>query len=499
MLKVYDKVWIALSVVLMWLPAAQSRQQQQPSQQQQSQSPQSQQTQQPQDQPSQPIPAYHSPLAGLAGNQTEDNPDPSALSPDNRPLAGAQDVALGAPRTEHSYWEPNFVLSTTADSNPLSSDSSGWVNYTTLLGGVNIHQISKQSNLTLTYLGGGMISNASGVPDAVIQEFGVTEQISLRRSVVSLFEQASYLPETGLGFGGIGGGLGLPGGSLGLQNGFIPDQSILTARAQRLTNTSIGQFDYALTPRSSLTFLGGYSLLHFFGSDFLNFGEGIFQAGYNYQLTRLDTIAVLDNFNAYRYSSFGESINDNRVNISYARRITGRLAFQVAAGPEIAAIQAPSQSLGSGGTNSTLQSTTNIYWNLNTSITYQFARTGLEARYSHGLNGGSGALGGAVGDSVGGSVSRVFSRTANGDAHFGYARNSSIAGITGVAGQTYDYWFAGGNLNHTWGRTLNLGVNYQLQYQTANSNFCIGQQCGPSFVRNTISVVLSWRDHPLLF
>ena len=480
------KPWVVLSLALALAAGARAQQQQQSQTQ-------SQQPQQSQEQPAQPIPAYHSPLAGLS-NGSDEATSSSDLQPDQRPLSGVQDLALGISRPEHSFWEPNAVVYSTVDSDPLSSSTeTGWVTYTTLLAGIDIHKMSQNSDLTVSYLGGGMISNDPGVGNSVTQELQLGETLNLNRSTLSFFEQTSYAPE--MSFGGGAAGLTLPGGNLGLQTGFLPDESILTTRGQRISSTSIGQWNYNLTPRSSLTFVGGYSLLHFFGTDLLNFGDVIFQGGYNYQLTRADTIAVLYNFNADRFTG-NQSIDDNKVNISYGRRVTGRLAFQIAAGPEVASLRL--NNTGTGGGTTTTTAVTRAYWSMTSGLSYQMRRAQLAASYYHGVNGGSGVLAGAVGDSVSGTASTVFSRTMNGGVNGGFARNGSVT-ASGPSNQVFDYWFGGANLNRSWGRALNLGLSYQFQHQTSNGSFCIGPTCGNYLTRHMIIVSLSWRDRPLLF
>ena len=95
------------------------------------------------------------------------------------------------------------------------------------------------------------------------------------------------------------------------------------------------EFDEFLTARTSLTFVGGYSLLHYFDTALLDYGDATFQGGYNYQMSRKDTIAVSYLFSGFRYSNFNQSINTHTVAVSYGRRVTGRLAFQASAGPQI--------------------------------------------------------------------------------------------------------------------------------------------------------------------
>ena len=120
-----------------------------------------------------------------------------------------------------------------------------------------------------------------------------------------------------------------------------PGQSILTARGQRLTNFSGGEMDVLLTPRTSLTFVGGYSLLNSPDDSQLNYGDVIFSAGYNYQLSRQNTIGLSYQFSAFNYSNFNQSIKNNIILVSFGRRITGKLAFQASGGPNIALIRMP--------------------------------------------------------------------------------------------------------------------------------------------------------------
>src|SRR5208282_2371000 len=487
------RFYASLSFLLILAPIAWTQQQDQTQQQQQQSTEQS----------SQPIPAYHSPLASLAGSDQEQEASPSEIAPDTRSLAGAQELGLGMPRTEHSFWQPSVNVSSTFDSDALGA-TGGWVAENSVTGGVDLHRMSGNTDLTLSYIGGAMFSTSSAIGNSVTQELAVGDKFTFRRWTLSLLEELTYIPEAGFGYSaGLG---GLPGlGGLGLENGFVPDQSILTTWGQRLANSSIAQADYQLTPRSSLTFLGGYSLLHFFDNDLLDYHDVMFQAGYNYQLNRQDTVALLYNFSALRYSGFNQLINDNRVNVSYARRVTGRLAFQVATGPEIVFFQIPlsGSSTGSGSTGGTTPvstpGTTKVYWYATASLSYQVRRGAVGLAYFHGVTGGSGVLAGAEGETVTGTASRALSRSLFAGLNFGYSRNSGLTTASTPSNQTYSYWFGGGNLSHPWGRRLTLFVNYQFDYQGSNSSFCVGQDCSDTFVRHLISIGLGWRDHPLAF
>jgi hypothetical protein len=451
-----------------------------------------------------PIPAYRSPLASQAGADSDEETQP--LVPDTLPLSGVQNLTVGSFENNHSYWQPRVDITGTFDSNPQESpNGSGWGTWASFSGGVDVHQISGNSQLTLTYLGGGMISSEGNVPDGVIQQLGVVDKLSFRRWTLSFLDNLNYLPQASFGFGGLGDLGSSTGGSVGLGTAFgAPGQTILTGIGQNIANAFAVEADVNLTPRASLTFVGGYSLLHYSDSDLLNSSDASFRGGYNYQLTRKDTVAVLYTFTAFRYSNFNQSIDDHTIQASYARRVTGRLAFQIAAGPEIALSRLPitagTTSGGSGSGTSTAGSSENLYWSLNTNLQYQLRRTGIGLSYVHGVNAGSGVLGGSVGDVVSGSVTRQMSRTFSSGVTAGYSRSNGLA-ITSTTptNQIYDYWFAGATFSHPLGRTLGLTFSYQMQYQNANSSFCIGTVCGMNVMRNLISIGVGWHERPLLF
>ena len=452
-------------------------------------------------QPSGPIPAYRSPLASAANNDedTETNTD---VTPDTHSLTGAQNFTLGTP-TSRSYWQPHFDITSTVDSNPVeNAGQSSWSTWTSFFGGIDVHRTSGNSDLTLNYVGGGMVSNNSSASNGVVQELNFSDRFSFRRWAITFLDELRYLPESSAGFGGLGGGAFPGGGSLG--GGLGPGQSLLTGRGQNLGNSFYTEVDTFLSARTSLTFVGGYSLLHYFDNDLLNYGTANFRAGYNYQLNRKNTIGVSYTFGDYSYSNSDQSFIDHTAQVSYGRRVTGRLAFRIAAGPQVVFSHLPiSPSSGSagGGTGSTnTSSTTQVYWSLSTNLQYQLNRTGLGLAYNHGVGGGSGVLAGSLEDIVSGSATRQVSRTFSSGVTGGYSRNKGLAiGTTVPSSQTYDYWFGGASLSHPVGRSLGLTLSYQLQYQTSNAAFCTGPTCGTSVIRHMISFGVGWHERPLLF
>jgi|HubBroStandDraft_6_1064221.scaffolds.fasta_scaffold08790_4 hypothetical protein len=457
-------------------------------------------------QPSQPIPAYHSPLASAAnGGQDETNANSQQMLPDTTALTGIQDLSLGMPAGNHSYWQPHVELSSTVDSNPLSANGqTGWSTFTSISGGLDLHRVSGNSALTLSYVGGGSFSNDGNVSDGILQGLNVSERLSYRRFVLSFFDQLMYAPQTSFGGAGIPDGPTLPGGgTLGFGSGFVPGQTVLTARGQRLTNFSGGEVDVLLTPRTSLTFVGGYQLLDSVDDPQLNYGDVIFSAGYNYQLSRQNTIGLSYQYSDINYSNITQSIKNNIISVAYGRRITGKLALQASGGPDIALIRIPltlPPGTSGGEAASSTGYMTQVYASINAAVQYQLKRVSTSAAYNHGVTGGSGVLAGAITDSFTGTVARQVARTLSVSWNAGYSRNRGIqlAGTT-TANQTFDYWFTGVNLSHPLGRTMNVFLNYQLQYQNTGASVCTGPGCSGSLTRNQITFGFGWHKQPVPF
>lgn len=457
----------------------------------------------------QPIQAYHSPLAGIGAGNQDENGNGGTLQPDTHPLSGAQAIGVGAPAEGHSYWQPSLSVFSTFDSN-ADGVTAGWVNYESFLGSVQAHRASARNDLELAYSGGGTVSSNSNLGNSVLQQFELGDTISLKRGEISFFNSTTYIPEVSFGFSGLG-GISLPGtGLLGLGYGFVPEESILAARDQRLANADMAQVNYYLSPRTSITLVGGYSLLHFLGAGYFDFREPTGQVGYNYQWTRRDTVALLDNFNDFQFNGQGESIRDNRTDVSYGRRVTGRIGFEVKAGPEEVFFTVPSSTSTTGTgmpvtgpgapvTVLTGNGGTKYLWNLESSLNYAFERASASITYDHGVNGGSGVLIGAVGDNVSVDASRQFTREFTGALRFGYAKNRSLNGPVQLEGHpNFDYWFGGADVTHAFGRYMNLVVSYQYQRETSTGPLCIGTSCGV-FNRNLVSIGFTWQYRPLLF
>jgi hypothetical protein len=471
-------------------------------------------------QPEQPIRALQSPLASAAGNDDSQDSEQNsqALSPDTRPLAGAQDLSLGTLTGGHNFWQPQVAVTSNFESNVLGANNGGWGNWNTFIGGITLDRTTRNSNLTLSYMGGGGVSTSGNLGNSTFQQAALSEQLMWGRSTISILDSLIYLPGAAFGFAGA---TGIPisgGGSIGLQNGFTPAQGILTGQDQSLSNAFVTQVQTQLTRRSSLTFLGGYTLLHYVSGNFLNSDGFNFQAGYNNQITREDTLSVFYTFSAFRFGNYNQSINNNSVQVAYARRVTGRLALHVGGGPSFASFQTPISANpvsggSSGGTGSSGGSvtgpTSQTYFAVSTGLIYKLERTTLGVTYNHGISAGSGVLAGAVSNFLIGTVSRQLTPTISAGLNVGYSRNTGLSVATIIPStQSYDYTYVNASLSRRWGRSMTVSLSYQLQSQNSGAPPCVGAGCGTnctgtlcstSYVGNTVFVNLTWKPHQIAF
>ena len=430
-----------------------------------------------------------------AEGQDQDQP-PQTMQPDERPLTGIQQPTVGTPMERHSYWVPGVSYYNFVQSNGQSQGgSNNWNSTSYLAGNISVLENWSRSQLALNYTGGGNFSTDSVYGNGWFQQLGATQTFIRERWQLTLLDEFAYLPQAQFGFGA-GTGLALPGiggslgpGSTGLGGGLSPGQSIFTAIGPRYTNTAGAQVNYNLTARSSVTLGGLYSILRFTNAGNIESNDYIGNAGYNYQISRQDTIGLLYRFSSYHFLGAPQAIGDHTIQAAYGRKITGRLALQLSGGPEISEFR-----LAEAGSNKKQY----IGGSGGASLSYAFENGGVSFSYTHGLTSGSGVFVGATTDQITGSVSRKLSRVWTGSAHLGFARNRNAQTGPSVVNQSYDAVYAGGSLARPLGRNASFSVGYTGYFERSNSTICAGANCGSSFTTNQISVGLSWHTRPLV-
>jgi hypothetical protein len=207
--------------------------------------------------------------------------------------------------------------------------------------------------------------------------------------------------------------------------------------------------------------------------------------GYNYVLTRVDTLGVQYLFSGYRYIGNPQAINDQIVQFMYGRKITGRIALQLFGGPDLATFRVPfnnstNRVSGSGGAN----------------LTYALKRSSFELSYNHGVSGGSGVFTGANTDQLQFNLGRQLSREWAANFNFGYSRNEGVA--SPASSQAYNSWYIGGGLSRPLGRNANFTVGYTAQIQTSNQAVCAAGTCSTNFTLQQITLGLQWHTRPFV-
>jgi len=411
---------------------------------------------------------------------------PAATVSDDRPLSGAEQFGLGTSAGQRNILLMGFQFRELADSNSTNTTSgSSWDSASLLTGNVALHHLWPRSELTAAYAGGGAVYNTRTALNETFHEASLTEKMSWRRWALLLSDQASYLPESSFGFNGLGSLAGLVPGVPGwgsqfstLNPLFDPSQSILTGRARRISNVVVGEVDYSISPRSSFTATGSYGLLHFLDRGLIDSHSATFRSGYNYALNSRDTVGVVYTFTRFSFGQRSATLQDQAIQLAYGRRLTGRLALELFAGPQINTFQNVSTNPGA-----------QVSWSVGAFLRYKMVRSGVSLSYIHGTSGGSGVFSGAERDDVEASADRKLTQRLVATAHFGYARNRALRELLPVlTNSRFDSWYGGAGFSRALGRRASIFFTYDLQRQTSDASFCITGTCGTSYLRHQLAL-----------
>jgi|SRR6516165_287381 hypothetical protein len=432
----------------------------------------------------QPMPSAPPKPAGYSFPGIEPGQQEGELQPDVSPLTGIQNPTLGSPEIRHSYWVPGFQFSSNEYSHSQSG-GSGWTSDNYFIGNLSLLQAWSRATLAVNYSGGGFVSTDSQQGSGVYQQLALAQSFHPGRWLIQLFDQFSYIPQSGFGYGG-GTNLGIPGvgGPLGtpipgLGGNYTPNQTIYGVGAF-YSNTFALQGTYALSRRGSITMAGSYGMLRFIESGSYDSNTTVASIGYNYELSRNDTVGLAYRFSAYRYPANPQAYNDNVISVAYGRKVTGRVALRLFIGPEFTTFRIPV------GTSS---QTTGV--SAAASLTYAFDKGSFSLGYIHGLSAGSGVLIGSNLDQVTATVSRNLTRVWTGSLNFGYAHNSPVGGTKTSGYPAFNDWYAGASVGRPIGRDFSFSGAY-----TAN----VGNYLGSGNTSNNYSTItLNFQWHPRPF
>lgn len=431
------------------------------------------------------------PLPDLSGNQQDDSANNQTMQPDRGPVAGVQSPTLGSSELRHSYWVPGVQYGITAQSNNSNNTSStqnpGWTTTHYASGNFSLLEAWNHALFGTNYSGGGFFSTNTTQGNGQYQQFSSAFELDQRRWQLLVMEQFSYLPQSAFGFGGAT-ALSVPGisGALsvalpGLQQVFAPGQSIYSATGPRYSNDSAVQLSYSVSRRGSFTVAAVYGFLRFTNPGNTNNDMEILNAGYSYALTRKDYIGVIYRFTAFRFPGNPQALGDQVAQFMYGRRITGRLALNLAGGLDITNFRFPVNGVSRTISGSGIAS-----------LSYAFRVSSVRLNYSHGVGSGGGLLSGSSTDQVTANLNRPIGRLWTNSLSFGFARNSQIVAIKGLSSPSYNSWQASGGLSRPLGGGTNFSVGYQAQIQASSGILCAPPACQSNQTTHLIQISFQW-------
>jgi hypothetical protein len=419
--------------------------------------------------------------------------DPAQVDPDTNTLSGAEVFSVGSLQHSRNVFDPSLTISSLGQTGGLGiiAPAQAGPRSNSMIGGtLNFNRIWNRYHLAASYNGGENIYSGY-LPNSSFHNGSFSQDVEWQRWRLRLRDDFTAAPGAAFTGGGMGGPglLGEFSSTLGaslntINQKFLPSESIQTGPAKRYRNTALGQVEYSFSRRSAFTFSGSYGLLHFTDAGYVSSHMLNAQAGYDYLMDPKNSIAVLATYGKIDYTGTMTSTADYTAELAYGRKITGRLAFQAAAGPE------QIRATGSGNGNFRL-----LEGAVNSALKYELRRSGFSLAYTRGLTGGSGVFFGATADTITGSLHHQFSRFWSGSSHSGYAFNRSFV-PAGLATSSFHNWFVGANVDRQLGRHAQVGFSYAVDEQTSPA-ICPVASCGGTGFQQTFGMTLNWHLLPV--
>jgi hypothetical protein len=403
----------------------------------------------------------------------------SQAQPDTHVLSGGETLGLGSLRARRPFFDPVLSITEGADTGLTPGRTAST---SSIGGGFALDQQWSRFRLIVQYSGSKLLTYPRSIYDSSYHHLSFAQTITFGRWVVRLRDDLLLSPQSNFG------GLDLAAAPLPASDAALtsvtpqiePAQTIQTGWAQRLDNTPLGEVDYSLSRRATVTWVGSYGLLHFLHSGFIEGNNPQGRVGYTYLLTHKDSVGITYNYSLMRFIGTPSRTQSHLAQVSFAHSLLGRWAFQVSAGPQLFQLQ-----------NFGLPSNGRWTWSITSNLTYQARHVGYSLGFFREITSGSGVMLGAKTNGLTATINRSLTRYWSGSLNGGYARNSDL---TPTQNSQFSYWFAGANLGRPLGRHLHFGLNYQYQQQKS-TGACLVVSCGLNLGRNIGSVGLEW--HPL--
>ena len=404
---------------------------------------------------------------------------------DTHLLGGAETLGLGSLTAFRRRFDPSLEFSELGQ----TGLAAGHIESVSSLGGsLDAEQHWGRYHLTLFYHGAETIYQPSylGIHYLPYQEGVISQEIRLGRWTMRLRDDAFYSWEAGFGSLFTGGPAQADNVALtNIQPSLASGGTILTALARQVHNTATGEIDYATSRETTLTLVGSYSLAHFLQPGYISTGDAYAKLGYNFALGAKNNIALTYDLDRTSYVGTNAHLLTDALQMAFGRKVTGRLAFQLSAGPQLVRLD----NLGSS-------SSKQLSWSTLSSLTYQWTRrTGYSLSYFRGVSAGSGVYFGTRSQTATITANHEFTRSWSAMANGGYAQNKALVPSAVFANQ-FNNWFASASVNRDLGRDFRISTTYAYQQQTSGAGGCPVAGCGLPGPLSQFGFTLQW--HPLV-
>ena len=413
-----------------------------------------------------------------AGRNVDAGPDASQVQPDTHTLSSIESIGSGTLGIVESIFDPSFSFTQSRDTAILPGIKT---NVSTLGANLGFNHQWSRAQLTGAYNGAQALYYPDSSFNTANHNLGVVQQFTFSRWLIRLRDDLTVAPDAP--FGGLDGGGGALAamGQYGLHdlNGAMDDiDAVLTQRAKRIRNMAAAEVNYSLSRRSIVTAAGQFTTTDFSQPGFVE-SQGINgRVGYDYVLSSRNVIGLMYAYDRTNFTNPTDRTRTDSVQMAFGRRIAGRLAFQIAGGPQM------QRSLTQGR---------NLTWTLTSSMNYGTRRNQYNLSYGHVFSRGSGVFLGASRHTVVATMQRALSGTWTSFLAGGYARNENLTPAPGVV-ELFSNYYATAGVGRAAGRHLQFNFNYGIQRQIAGAGACPVQACGATQTRHVFGVTLQW--HP---
>jgi hypothetical protein len=466
-------------------------------------------------------------VSGQAGAHPEEQSSTQVVSPDAPPSqdntapqaekeATYSTLGMGMPSAEpplRNYLLLGLTANESVQYGPANTSSGPYQtdSVTRVFGSLDYLRTKGRSQTAIDYRGGGFffVNSDSSNSTNQVQQLTAQQSFSWQRTKLLLVDSVSNFPGGNFGAGWFGGtsayNLGLPAGTAIPAGANVADFFGFNAfgglgQGNFLTNVTLAQVTQEVTPRSALTFVGGYAFTDQIGNqDFITSKQASAAVSYNYQLTPRSAIGGFYGYQDIRFVG-GDQVMTNTVQATFQHNISSTTGYALGGGPEFTRFSGP-LNFTIGGTVIPFTTTNDqVGASAYASVYHNFSNSNISFWYDHLVTGGSGLFAGASSDVAQFSFSRPISRVWAVSFDAGFVRLSSIGSASnGLLGNSYSYGFVGAGVQRRLGRRFSFYASYQFNDENYNSSSCgVTFNC-TGFVQRHVAVAgISWRSHPVV-